>query len=90
MEAYVLVVSGHVQGVGFRWFTEREALKRDVRGYVRNLADGRVEVIAQGEKETLLQFCERVRRGPPASRVEDVRIERVTVDDTLATFDVRF
>ncbi len=53
VEAYVVVISGRVQGVGFRWFTEKEARARDVCGYVRNLPDGRVEVFAQGDESTL-------------------------------------
>ncbi len=89
VQAYVLLVSGRVQGVGFRWFAEREALKRDVTGYVRNLADGRVEILAQAADETLAEFCETVRRGPPASRVDDVQMKPVPVDGTLSTFRVR-
>lgn len=85
----MLLVSGHVQGVGFRWFVEREASKRDVKGYVRNLADGRVEIRAQAEDETLGEFCETVRRGPPASRVDAVEMKPVAVDGSLSTFRVR-
>ena len=90
MEAYVLIVSGRVQGVGFRWFAEREALKRDVRGYVRNLTDGRVEIWAQAEREVLSEFCESVRLGPRASRVDEVQMKPVPVDASLSTFQVRF
>jgi acylphosphatase len=90
VQAYVLLVSGRVQGVGFRWFAEREALKRQVRGHVRNLDDGRVEIWAQAEHETLAEFCETVRRGPPASRVDDVQMKPVPVDASLSTFRVRF
>jgi len=86
----VLLVSGRVQGVGFRWFAEREALKRDVKGYVRNLADGRVEIWAQAEDERLGEFCEAVRKGPPASRVDEVQMKPVPVDESLSTFQVRF
>lgn len=85
----MLLVSGRVQGVGFRWFAEREALKREVKGYVRNLADGRVEIWAQAEEERLGAFCETVRRGPPASRVDDIEMRPVPVDGSLSTFLVR-
>ncbi len=90
MEAYVLIVSGRVQGVGFRWFAEREALKRNIRGYVRNLEDGRVEILAQAELTALDEFRERIRRGPSASRVDYVEATAVAVDADLSSFRVRF
>jgi acylphosphatase len=90
VEAYVLLVSGRVQGVGFRWFTEREALRRGVTGYVRNLPDGRVEVRAQAEAATLTAFCARLREGPRASHVDDVEMRPVPVDVELSVFEVRF
>lgn len=67
-----LVVSGRVQGVFFRGATVDEARRLGVAGWVRNLPDGRVEVLAEGERgalEALVAFC---RRGPPAARVDDV------------------
>ena len=88
MEAYVLVVSGRVQGVGFRWFAEREALKRNIRGYVRNLEDGRVEIFAQAEPPALADFCQAIRRGPSASRVERVDSSSVAVDLARASFRI--
>jgi acylphosphatase len=90
VEAYVLLVSGRVQGVGFRWFTEREALKRGVEGYVRNLPDGRVEVWAQSSETVVAEFCERLRVGPAAARVDDVEVRPVSVDSSLSAFEVRF
>jgi acylphosphatase len=70
-----LLVSGRVQGVAFRAYTEDEARRLGVSGWVRNLPDGRVEVEAEGERAALLglvRFCE---RGPPAARVEEVRVD---------------
>ena len=90
MEAYVVVISGRVQGVGFRWFTEKEARARDVCGYVRNLPDGRVEVFAQGDESTLASFCGRLREGPGAAHVEDFDMTPVSVDSELTSFSVRF
>lgn len=89
MQAYVLIVSGRVQGVGFRWFTEREAVKRDILGYVRNLEDGRVEILAQSTPSALEEFCERIRLGPSASRVDLVEIRTVEVDLELSSFRIR-
>jgi acylphosphatase len=67
-----LLVSGVVQGVAFRAYTVDEARRLGLAGWVRNLADGRVEVEAEGERaalEALVAFC---RRGPPAAQVDDV------------------
>ncbi len=67
-----LLVSGLVQGVAFRAYTVDEARRLGVAGWVRNLADGRVEVEAEGDRaalEGLVRFC---RRGPPAAQVDDV------------------
>lgn len=57
-------VSGRVQGVAYRYFAQKCARALSVSGWVRNLADGRVEVLAEGEKETLESFAERLREGP--------------------------
>ena len=90
MIAYVIHISGRVQGVGFRWFTEKEARARNVKGYVRNLQDGRVEVVAQGEREDVAQLCDALRQGPSASRVDAVAMTPVGVDAALSSFSVRF
>jgi acylphosphatase len=63
------IVSGRVQGVGFRWFVMREAARLDLGGYVRNLPDGSVEVVAQGSPAGLASLESALRKGPPAARV---------------------
>jgi acylphosphatase len=70
-----LVVSGRVQGVGFRYFTLRAAEELGLAGWVRNLADGRVEVHAEGPPAALEHLAERLRRGPPFARVGGVEVE---------------
>jgi acylphosphatase len=65
-------VEGQVQGVGFRFFAERLAVELGVKGYVRNLSDGRVEVYAIAEEEVLLQLRAQLERGPRAGRVERI------------------
>jgi acylphosphatase len=59
-----------VQGVGFRWFVQREAGMLDLRGWVRNTEDGDVEVVASGAVEELAQLRASLRRGPRGSRVD--------------------
>lgn len=69
------LVSGHVQGVGFRYFAQDAARSEGLSGYARNLGDGTVESVAEGEAESLDRFEAALRRGPSRSRVEHVRVE---------------
>jgi acylphosphatase len=69
------VVSGRVQGVGFRFFTQDIAHREGLTGGVRNLPDGRVEVVAEGDEETLARFEAALWRGPSHARVENVEVE---------------
>lgn len=82
-------VSGVVQGVGFRWFVMRQAQRYRLQGWVRNLADGRVEFMAGGGQEQLEDFLQQVRRGPPASRVRDLHYEVVCEEAELGPFGIR-
>jgi len=59
-----------VQGVGFRWFVQREASELDLRGWVRNTEEGEVEVVASGAPEYLAELRASLRRGPRGSRVD--------------------
>ena len=67
-------VSGSVHGVAYRYFAQKWARELSLSGWVRNLADGRVEVLAEGEKEALESFAERLREGPRMARVEDLEL----------------
>ena len=75
------IVRGRVQGVGFRWFVEREAHILGVAGWVRNNHDGSVEVLAQGTRDQLSGLHSRLREGPRAARVDSVEVS----DDSTAT-----
>jgi acylphosphatase len=66
------IISGLVQGVGFRFFTQRSAARHQVWGYVRNLEDGRVEAVAQGDEQSVKAFMEDMTAGPTFARVEDI------------------
>jgi acylphosphatase len=68
-------VSGRVQGVAFRAYTQEEARSLALSGWVRNLADGRVEVLAEGPREALERLLEWCRQGPSHARVEGVEVE---------------
>ncbi|MGA7339344.1 MAG: acylphosphatase [Terracidiphilus sp.] len=64
------LIQGRVQGVGFRWFVQREAGELELRGWVRNTEDGDVEVVAAGEAADLDELRASLRRGPRGSRVD--------------------
>ena len=86
-----IVVTGHVQGVGFRYFTSDLAERLGITGWVKNLPDGRVEVDAQGQRETITMMIDRLLHGPPRSSVDNVdvtwRAERVR-DDPAPIFQI--
>lgn len=77
MASYRYIVSGSVQGVGFRYFALREAEASGIVGFVRNLPDGSVEVVAEGEEEVLARFEGRLREGPGFAHVSG--IDRIAV-----------
>jgi len=68
------IVRGRVQGVGFRWFVEREAHLLGIAGWVRNMSDGGVEVLAMGTTHQLSGLHSRLREGPRAARVDAVEV----------------
>jgi acylphosphatase len=75
MERAKIFISGRVQGVLFRDFTQRRASSLGVTGCVKNLSDGRVEVLAEGEKDKIIELMENLKRGPRMARVEDLDVE---------------
>ena len=83
-------VRGRVQGVGFRHFVLTSAQNLGVDGWVRNLWDGRVEVLAEGSKEDLENLLIRLKRGPSSSYVADVTTEWLPATGEFSGFHVRF
>jgi len=69
------VVSGRVQGVGFRFFARDAAAREGIQGFVRNLPDGAVEIEAHGDYEALIRFERAIRRGPTGARIDDVLVD---------------
>jgi acylphosphatase len=90
VKALYILISGRVQGVGFRWFAERQAVEHGVDGYVKNLGDGRVEILAQAENEVLEAFCETLKQGPPFSRPEELSLKTAPINPELRGFHIRF
>src|SRR5213080_5335350 len=87
-EARRFVVRGRVQGVGFRWFVEREAHMLGIAGWVRNNHDGSVEVLAQGSRDQLSGLHSRLREGPRAARVDNVELADASPIAGLSTFRI--
>lgn len=89
MQLYILI-SGRVQGVGFRDFTRQNAMRLGIRGYAKNLPNDKVEVVAEGEKAVLDQLVTLLRKGSPAAQVDDVKIEARPFSGTYTTFEIRY
>ncbi|MFQ6070152.1 MAG: acylphosphatase [Candidatus Aminicenantales bacterium] len=70
-----IIISGRVQGVFFRDHTQRWASSLGVKGWVRNLRDGRVEVLAEGDKESIEKLIARLKEGPPFASVREVDVQ---------------
>ena len=89
LQAIKLVISGQVQQVGYRWFAVQEASSRGIVGYVCNLANGSVEVVAQGDSGALSIFYEKLRNGPKLARVDDVTVTAMPIEKERVVFRVR-
>jgi acylphosphatase len=84
MKSVRAVITGRVQGVCFRAFTREKALELGVRGYVRNMPDGSVELVASGDTAAVDALLGWVSQGPPGSRVRDVSVNET---ETSGEFD---
>ncbi len=82
-------VYGRVQGVGFRAFVEQIAFRLGLNGWVRNVGYDGVETVAEGHRSALEHFLEEVRRGPHASRVDEVCVEWEMATGEFRWFEVR-
>jgi acylphosphatase len=81
-------VTGRVQGVGFRYFTQEVAMREGVTGYVRNLPDGRVEVLVEGDLEAVTRVERAIRSGPAGSHVLRVDADVLTPSGAFKSFRV--
>ncbi len=88
MKRVHLWISGNVQGVGFRASTRRRARNNDVTGWVRNLEDGRVEAVFEGEEEKVAELMDWAREGPTMASVEQVELEEEE-PEYLEEFEVK-
>lgn len=85
-----MLVRGHVQGVGFRYYVQMKALQGNIRGWVKNLPDNSVEIAAEGTSEALHSFVKAVKKGSPLSVVEDIEINEKEEIEGYSAFDITY
>jgi acylphosphatase len=85
-----IIVSGRVQRVYFRGYTKNEAQKRNVNGWVRNLPDGRVEAVFEGEKEDIDDLIKSVNEGPSYAKVENLNIKWEDFKGEFTDFQIHY
>ena len=83
------MISGRVQNVGFRYFTQNAAAREGVAGWVQNLPDGRVEVFVEGDENAVTRVERAIRSGPPGARVDDVYVQDDEAAGTLKGFRIK-
>jgi acylphosphatase len=84
-----IIVSGLVQGVGFRYFVHQCAIRLNVQGYVRNLYNGDVDIYAEGERSVIEELISQIKVGPRAAQVNDVRIQWSDPTHKHSKFEIR-
>ncbi len=85
-----ILISGIVQGVGFRWSMHRMARRLGVKGWVRNLPDGRVEAVLEGSRERIKELIEWAKRGPSWAVVESVEVRWEEYKGEFTDFEIRY
>ena len=89
LKTYSLLLSGRVQGVGFRYFAEARAARYNIKGYVKNTYDNKVEIVCQGEPDNLGKFISEVKNGPSFSHVTNVEMEEIKDSPIYGSFGIK-
>lgn len=85
---FKIIVKGFVQGVGYRYFCYKKAIEYNLKGYAKNLYDGSVEVVAEGEEGMIKEFIRDLKIGPSNAKVNSVNVEELPVEIGYAEFNV--
>jgi len=85
-----MIAHGRVQGVGFRFFVREQAAPHGITGWVKNLPDGTVEILAEGENEVLDVFIDRIRKGPLFGRITELTVEWREPTNSYTRFGITF
>lgn len=89
MAAAKIIVSGVVQGVGFRYYIARAANELNLNGYAKNLFNGNVEIFAEGRKEFIEELAKKAKIGPSHSHVDSAKIEWLDFKNKYDNFDIK-
>ncbi len=90
IKTYRVFLSGRVQGVGFRYFAVDRAIVNNLKGYVKNTSDNRVEVTCQGNKSDIERFIMELKKGPSFANVTDFRIETIDSSPDYSSFEINY
>jgi len=90
IKTYRILISGRVQGVGYRYFVEEKAALYKIKGYVKNTMDNNVEVVCQGPGKILDIFMDIIKKGPAFARVEKINIEEVEKSHNYGAFRISY
>ena len=85
-----VIISGMVQGVGFRSSIRNEAQMTGVKGYVKNRTDGKVEAVFEGENTDVINMVEFCRRGVPGAEVDDIDVRKESFSEEFSSFEIRY
>lgn len=89
-KACKITIEGRVQGVGFRFFTQDKAREHGIKGYVKNMYDGSVEVHAEGNEDNLNAFVNDLKSGPPMAHVENTNIRWLEPENRYESFTIEY
>ncbi|HON05646.1 MAG TPA: acylphosphatase [Candidatus Ratteibacteria bacterium] len=90
MEKWHYLIKGKVQGVGFRWYVLNIARRIGISGWVKNLPDGRVEIVAESEPEQLELFTENIKKGHLGQNIYQINIEKAPATGKFKDFNISF
>jgi acylphosphatase len=87
---YEIKITGSVQGVGFRYFVQKRATEFEITGWVKNMSDGSVRVMARGDESGMNAFVDHLKAGPSMARVADVSVNRMPETEQFDGFRVKY
>ena len=90
MQRVHIMVHGYVQGVLFRYYTKKISLSLGLKGYVRNMSNGAVEVVAEGPEDKIKELIEFCKKGPEAAEVSKVDVKIKKASNEFESFEVRY
>ena len=85
-----LTIEGRVQGVGFRYFSQRAAISSNLTGFVRNLSDGNVEIVLEGENQNINHFINSIRHDHPYARVLNINQNELPFTGNFESFQIKY